>query len=731
MNIVDSKVLSRRGFLIGVGASGVGLALGFNISPAHAESDWTRKSSVPEVNAWIVIEPDDMVRIRVVKSEMGQGTLTGLAQLVVEELQCDWDNVTTEYPTPGESIARNEIWGSFLTAASFGIRRSQLMVRQGGAAARIMLIEAAAERWGVSPSECSVDKGVITHGQSGRQLTYGAVASEAGQRTPPAEIPLRDPSEWQVAGKPVKRIDTKDKLNGTQVYGVDITLDGMMSASIKACPVWGGTLKSFDATEAMKLRGVKKVVAIEGNAVAVIADTWFRANKALNAVQIEWDLGENARVSSSDIEKMLDEGLEATEAFNGNVVGDVDAAISRATKTISATYAYPYQEHAPMEPMNATALWTAESCNVWIPTQDGQGAHTAAVEASGLKPEQVDITKVHLGGGFGKRQSNYWLRQAVLIAKEMPGTPVKLLYTREECMTQSIYHPVTKARLEAGLDENGDITGLKMRISGQSISTFSLKFLIQEDGSDPLVFQALAPEGDFQISYGFPALRIDHAMRNPFVRPAVWRGVNSNQNTIYLESFMDELAAETGKDPLEFRRKLMKDRPRQLSVLNAVAERGNWGKPSAPNRFQGLAVSFAFGSAIAALAEVSVNNGELKVHKITAATDPVHAVNPQQIEAQVQGSFVYGLSALLYQEITIADGRVEQDNFHTYPSMRIADMPEVETIIIESGGDGEWGGVGEPTIAVAAPAVLNAIYAATGKRIRSFPLSNTSLSEAS
>lgn len=727
MNALKQKSVSRRSFLVGTGAAGLGFSLGFNFSPAHADSDWSRTSNIPEVNAWVVIEPDNSVRVRVVKSEMGQGTLTGLAQLVAEELRCNWDDVTTEYPTPGESLARDEVWGSFLTAASFGIRRSQLMVRQGGAAARIMLVEAAAERWGVSPEDCTVENGVITNTTSGDQLTYGSVASDAAMRTPPTEIPLRDPSEWTIAGHSVKRIDTLDKLNGSQIYGADINLEGMLNASIKACPVWGGTLVSFDASEAEAMPGVQKVVAIDGNAVAVIADTWWRANNALQAVEIEWDLGENATTGSADIDAMLTEGLDATEAFVGNSIGDADAAIAGAAQTIKSTFDYPYQAHATMEPMNATAVWTEDNCHVWAPTQDAQGAHRAAVEAAGLEPDQVDITKVHLGGGFGRRQTNEWLRQAVLIAREMPGTPVKLLYSREEDMTQSVYHPITKARLTAGLDENGDVVGLKMRISGQSISVYQLPFLIQDDGTDPLVFQALHPEGDFQISYSFPNVHIDHAMRNPFVRPAVWRGVNINQNTIYMETFMDELAEAAGKDALEFRRNLMSDRPRHLAVLNAVAERGNWGAPSAPGRHQGLAVSFAFGSAIAALAEISFVDDELKIHKITAATDPVRVVNPQQVAAQVEGSFVYGLSALLYQEITVEDGEIQQTNFDSYPPMTIADMPEVETIIIESGGDGEWGGIGEPTIAVAAPAVLNAIYSATGRRIRSFPLSNTTL----
>ena len=404
------------------------------------------------------------------------------------------------------------------------------------------------------------------------------------------------------------------------------------------------------------------------------------------------------------------------------------AAVKGASKTLEAVYAYPYQNHATMEPMNATALWTTQRCEVWCPTQNGEAALTAAAEAAGLPASQCEVYKIHLGGGFGRRGAFHdFVTQAVTIAKQLPGTPVKLLWTREEDMQHGHYHPITKARLTGALDANGDLAGLHVRISGQSILA-SVRREWMTDGKDPVAFQGMAPDGDHAISYTVPNLLVEHAMRNPPVPPGFWRGVNINQNAIYLECFMDELAHAAGKDPLEFRRTLMAKHPKALAVLNAVAEKAGWGKPAPAGAHRGLAVCKTFASYVAACAEVSVDaSGKLKIHRIVAATDPGYAVNPQQIEAQVEGSFVYGLSALLYGECTIKDGAVEQSNFSDYPSMLIDDMPEVETIIMPSGGF--WGGIGEPTIAVAAPAVLNAIFAATGKRVRRFPLKNVDLQE--
>jgi isoquinoline 1-oxidoreductase beta subunit len=398
-------------------------------------------------------------------------------------------------------------------------------------------------------------------------------------------------------------------------------------------------------------------------------------------------------------------------------------------KTVEAVYAYPYQNHATMEPMNATARWTPQRCEVWCPTQNGEAALQAAAEAAGLPAAQCEVYKIHLGGGFGRRGAFHdFVTQAVAIAKQLPGTPVKLLWTREEDMQHGHYHPITQCKLVGGLDDKGELTGLHVRISGQSILA-SVNRDWMTNGMDTFTFQTLLPDGDHAFSYTVPNLLVEHAMRNPPVPPGFWRGVNVNQNTIYVECFMDELAHAAGKDPLEFRRKLMAKHPKGLAVLNAVADKAGWGKPPAKGVHRGLAVCKAFASHVAACAEVSVDaKGKLKIHRIVAATDPGHAVNPQQIEAQVEGSFVYGLSALLYGECTIKDGAVQQANFNDYPSMLIDEMPEVETIIMPSGGF--WGGIGEPTIAVAAPAVLNAIFAATGKRVRRFPLNNTDLSSA-
>lgn len=716
--------ISRRNFIVGTAAAGAGFSLGLSLPLAGGEAQ--AAEATPEVNAWVVIEPDDTVIIRIARSEMGQGTLTGLAQLVVEELECDWSKVKTEYPTPGQSLARGRVWGSFSTGGSQGIRGSHKYMREGGAAARLMLIEAAADTWGAEMEECTTANSVITHRPTGRTTTYGKVASAAAEMIPPMEVELKDPKEWKIAGKPIKRLDTVDKLTGKQVFGADLQLPGMLNAAIRACPVFGGTLQSFDATAVRKMPGVREVVRVEDNAVAVVAETWWQARKALDVLPVTWDDGPNADVNSASIERMLDEGLTAKDAAVGNRNGNAMGALQGAARTVEATYRFPYQHHATMEPMNATARWTKDRCEVWCPTQNGEAALEATAEAAGLPASQCDVYKVHLGGGFGRRGAfNDFVKQAVAIAKQIPGIPVKLLWSREEDMQHGAYHPITKARMTGGLDDRGNLVGLHMRISGQSILA-SVNPAWMQNGVDMFVFQGLLPEGDQAISYTIPNLLVDHAMRNPPVPPGFWRGVNINQNAVYMECFIDELAHAAGMDPLAFRRKLMAKHPKNLAVLNAVAERAGWGKPAAKGVHRGLAVCKTFASYVAACAEVSVDrNGKLTIHRIVAATDPGHAVNPQQIEAQVEGSFVFGLSAMLYGECTVNGGSVEQTNYSSYPTMLMSEMPKVEVIVMPSGGF--WGGIGEPTIAVAAPAVLNAIYAATGKRIRELPLKNHDL----
>jgi isoquinoline 1-oxidoreductase subunit beta len=716
---------NRRSFLVGSASAVGGLSLGFNIpfgDAAHA-------ADAPEVNAWVVINPDETVLIRVARSEMGQGTLTGLLQLVAEELECDWSKVRYEWPTPGENVSRKRVWGDYLTAGSRGIRTSESLVRKGGAAARMMLVSAAAQDWKVPASECTVSKGVISHKASNRSTTFGKVATAASKMEPPADIKLKDPKDWTIAGKGLKRVDTTDKVQGKTIYGIDIKLPGMVYAAIKACPVLGGKVKSFDADKIANRKGVKKVVKVEDYAVAVIADSWWRAKSALDALPIVWDEGENAKVSSESIAAWLKEGLDADQALVGNKGGDVTAALQGAAKKVEAVYSYPYQHHVTMEPMNATARYTADKCEVWCSTQNAEAALATTSEAAGLPIPKCEVYKTFLGGGFGRRSTSHdFVRQAVMVAKEVPDTPVKLLWSREEDMLHGWYHPVTQCKMTAGLDANNNLTAIHYRISGQSILA-RVRPAAMQNGADPATFSGFYPKGE-ESTYGYtvPNILVDHSMRNPHLNPGFWRGVNINHNAIYIECFMDELAKEAGVDALEFRRKLMANHPKHLAVLNAVAEKGGWSKPAPAGIHRGLAQAMAFGSYVAALAEVSVNGNKVKIHRLVAATDPGYAVNPAQIERQVAGSFVYGLTALFNGAITVKGGKVEQENFDSYDMMRIAEMPKVDTIVMPSGGF--WGGVGEPTICVAAPAVLNAIAAATGKRYRSVPLKDHGLTLA-
>ncbi|MET4387322.1 isoquinoline 1-oxidoreductase beta subunit [Bradyrhizobium sp. F1.4.3] len=727
MNKHISPKMNRRAFVIGSATLGAGLAIGLDI-PFGGPAVVRAADGSPEINAWVVIRPDDTVVIRIARSEMGQGSLTGLAQLVVEELECDWTKVTTEFPSPGQNVARKRVWGDFSTGGSRGIRTSHDYVRKGGATARMMLIQAAANDWKVPASECTAANSVITHTPSGRTTTYGKVAEVAAKLTPPADVKLKDPKDWRLIGKGVKRLDTPDKVTGTTVYGIDVKLPGMLNAAIKDCPVTGGKLKSYDEAKIAGMKGVKKVVKVGDSAVAVVADTFWHAKSALDALPIVWDEGENAKVSSASIAKWLAEGLDNGPAYVGNSNGDAKAALTGAAKTIEATYNYPYQNHATLEPMNATALYTADKCEVWCGTQNGEAAFAAALEASELPADKCDVNKLLLGGGFGRRGQTDYVRQAVLIAKQMPGTPIKLLWTREEDMTHGRYHPITQCKLTAGFDADNNLTAFHMRISGQSILA-SLRPDALVNGMDPATFAGLNAKGDAPFGYSVPNLLIEHSMRNPHIIPGFWRGVNVNQNAIYVECFMDELAHAAGQDPLEFRRKLMKDHPKHLAVLEAVAEKVGWGTPPPQGIYRGLAHFASYGSYVAAAAEISVTDGtKIKVHRIVAATDPGYAVNPAQIERQIAGSFVYGLSGLFYGGCTVKDGAIEQTNFDTYDSMRIAAMPKVESIVMPSGGF--WGGVGEPTIGVAGPAVLNAYFAATGKRIRSVPLRDQSITFA-
>lgn len=720
--------LSRRKFIVGsAAAAGGGLALGlkvpFGIGSAQAQGAAT------EVNIWVVIKPDDTCVIRIARSEMGQGTLTGLAQLVAEELECDWKKVTTEGITPGRNLASKRAWGEMGTGGSRGIRTSQDYVRRGGAAARMMLLQAAADQWNVPVGELTVSEGVITHAASKRSIRYGKIAAAAAKLTPPdpKTIKLKDPKDWKIAGKPLKRLDTADKLNGSKVYAIDLKLPGMLNAAIKDCPVFGGKLKSYDESKIAGMPGVKKVVKVKDTAVAVVADTWWRARKALEALPIVWDEGPNASRSSATIADLLKEGLTAADTNGARQNGDALKAIEEATKKVDAVYSTPFLAHATMEVMNCTVKLSADKAEAWVPTQNLEASLAALSEASGVPLAKCEVYRHDLGGGFGRRGGTQdYVHQAVEIAKEFPNVPIKLIWSREEDQAHDFYRPISQCKLSAGLDADGKLMGLHVRVSGQSINAMLNPRGIV-DGKDIRQLQGYYAEpGDAQLGYTVPNLLIEYAMRNTHVPVGPWRGVNTNQNGVYMECFMDEVAKAAGKDPLEFRRALMKEYPKHLAVLNAAAEKGDWGKPLPAGVHRGIAQFMGYGSYSAATAEVSVSpQGKLKVHRMVLALNCGHAVNPNQIEAQIQGSVAFGLTATLYGEMPVEKGRMVNLNFDTYEIMHLVEMPKVETVIVPTYDF--WGGVGEPTISVVAPAVLNAIFAATGKPVRSLPLKNVKL----
>jgi isoquinoline 1-oxidoreductase beta subunit len=720
-----SAVLSRRNFIIGAAAAGGGLSLGFHV-PLGAQT--SGGVATAEVNAWVVVRPDETCVIRIARAEMGQGTHTGLAQLVAEELECDWNKVVLQPITAGQNLARKRVWRDMSTGGSRGIRGSQEYVRQGGAAARMVLLQAAANQWQVPVAELRVDKGVVQHAASGRSTTYGKLADAAAKLPAPdvKSITLKQPRDWKLIGKPIKRLDTAPKVSGQQKYAIDTELPGMLIAAIKASPVFGGKLVSFDASKVLGLRGIKSVVKVDDQSVAVIADSFWRAKQALEKLPIVWDEAGNGKVSSASIAAHLTEGLTSTQnVFADRDVGDAPAAIAKAALTVEAVYSTPFVAHACMEPMNCTVRITADRAEAWVGTQNAEAALAVLSTVSGLPLEKCEVYNPTLGGGFGRRGGPQdYVRQAALIGKQFIGTPIKMIWSREEDMQQGMFRPIGLCKLSAGLDDKGQLVGLQLRVSGQSINAFAAPHNIK-DGKDRRQLQGYYEEpGDAQFGYTVPNLRVEYAMRNTHVPVGPWRGVNTNQNGIYIECFIDEVARAAGKDPLEFRRSLITQHPKHLAVLNAAADKAGWNKALPAGLHRGIAQFMGYGSYTAAVAEVSVKDGKVKVHRLVLSTNCGHAVNTQQIAAQVEGSVSYAFDSLQSQS-TVKDGRVVDNNFHLYPIARLAQMPHIETVIAPTFDF--WGGVGEPTICVVAPAIMNAIYAATGKPVRNLPLKNEGL----
>ena len=730
---------ARRDFIIKGTMLGGGLMLGIGALPdaAFAQAGAKYDPNTPtqageaEVNAWVSIKPDDTVYIRIARSEMGQGTRTGLAQLVTEELECNWKKVKTQSATPGQSLARKRIWGEHGTGGSRGIRISEDYVRRGAAAARIMLMQAAANQWNVPVTELTVDKGVITHKATGRKTTYGKVAELASTLTPPDPklITLRDPRDWKVAGQPYARLDTANKVNGSKVYGVDLQLPGMLCASVKACPVFGGKLVSYDEAKIKEMRGVRGVVKIDDSTVAVVADTWWHANTALNAMPIVWDEGKAASVSQDGINKMLRDGLDEQGDFWQRKEGDAPAAINSAAKKVEAIYYTPYRAHVTMEPMNATVKITGDRAEAWVPTQNGEGSHAALSEATGLPLTNCEVYKLDSGCGLGRRGSTQdFTTFAAKVAQKFPGVPVKVIWSREEDMTHDYYHPIAMAKMTAGIDGSGNLTGMHIKVAGQSINATLAPQAIK-DGKDERQLQGLYEKGpDAQLGYTFPTLLTEYVMKNTHVPVGPWRGVNTNQNGIFMECFMDECAMAAGKDPVKFRQALMQSHPKHLGVLNAAAKKADWDKPLPAGTYRGVAQFMGYASYSACVAEVTVQNNVVKVTRLVFALNSGHVVNPYLTREQIEGSVAMALGAIFLPEITVEKGRIKQQNLDTYPILKLSATPRIETVLVPSFDF--WGGVGEPTICVVGPAVANAISAALGRPVRNFPLSKEGLSLA-
>jgi isoquinoline 1-oxidoreductase beta subunit len=713
--------IDRRSFLAGIAATGGALTLGFDIPfgarPVHASN------SAPEITAWIVIEPDDTVIIRVAKSEMGQGGFTALPMLVAEELECDWSKVKAEFAPPHENRRRNRVWGNMSTGASRSISASQNDLRRAGAIAREMLIAAAAARWNAPGSECVAANSVITHVPSGRTVTFGGIAAAAAEVKPPTKVAMKDPKDWKLIGTRQRRLEVADKVTGKPIYAIDVRLPDMLYAAIVQCPVFKGTLKAVDDSTVSRMNGIHRVVK-QQDFVAVVADSWWRAKKATEALLVTWDFGDDGGVSNDTIRASLHEGLCANDARAGRTDGDVGRALAQAAKRIEADYEAPFLAHATMEPQNCTAHVTADKVEVWAPTQDGETALVIAADAAGVPASKVVVHKMMLGCGFGRRGIfQEFVRQAVLIAKEV-GRPVKLVWTREEDTRHDFYRPVAAARMTAGLDADGTLSAWKIRTSGQSIIA-AVSPRVMRFGVDRNFLQGLLED----MPYDVPNYLVDFAMRNTHVPVGVWRSVNHSQNAFFKECFIDELAHAAGADPYAFRRKLLEKKPQQLAVLDAAAQNADWGSPAEPGVFRGIAIHDSQSSICAQVVEASIaHDGQARVHRVVSAIDAGHVVNPLTVEMQTESAVVYGLTAALYGEIGIKDGRVEQSNFHDYRMLRMAEMPQVETVIVPSGGF--WGGVGEAPVPPLAPALCNAIFAATGKRVRSLPLKNHDLRSA-
>jgi isoquinoline 1-oxidoreductase beta subunit len=719
---IATRALSRRQFIVtGLTAAG-GFAIGIGQANALtiAAQPWSPETIDPhEMDAWLIVQPDDTIIVRYPRSEMGQGSFTALPMIVADELEADWSKVKAEFASANRNLREDFVYGKDMSSVgSRSVRFSREKMQQVGASARVRLVLAAARRWGVPEAECEAKLGKVAHKPTGRSLGYGALAADATKIALDKEPAIKPPEAFTLAGTPKPRLDVPPKINGTAAYGIDTKVPGMVYAAVVGCPVPGGTLKSVDDSAARAMRGAVAVVNLD-NAVAVVADRFWRAQKAAEALKVEWNPGAGAGSNSGQFAQAYRDALDGPAATARNV-GDVDNAMQGAAKRIEAVYEVPYLAHAPMEPLNTTAHYRPERLDVWIGTQNALTTLTSAADAAGLAPDKVFVHNCFCGGGFGRRSFSDEMIQAIRISKEI-GKPVKLVWTREEDIRHDRFRPQAAIRFKAAFDANGVPTALDIRtVVGSLLRSIGRSKV--ENGVEPMAVEGLA-----NSPYAVPSRRVDCVLKNTHIPVSFWRSVGSSQNAFAIESFIDEMAHATGQDPYQFRRKLLADRADFIKVLDTLAEKSGWGSPPPAGTGRGIAIHECYGSIVGAVAEVLVTNGQVKVERVVCALDCGHAVNPLTVAEQLEGGTIWGLSAALFGKNTVKDGAIVETNFDTYPVVRMADAPKIEAHLALTGGK-KWGGVGEPGAAPIAPAVTNAIFAATGKRIRQLPISDTDMS---
>ena len=694
---------ARRTFLKSSAAVGGGLIIGVCLPGAFREASAATDSAI---NAWVRIGSDNSITILCARSEMGQGVVMALPTLVAEELEVDLSKVKVEFAPPGE-VYINAMLGGQLTGGSTSVRDGWEKLRVAGAQARIMLTEAAAQKWGVSAADCKAQNGFVLY--KNQKASYGALSEAASKLTPPKEVKLKDPSKFRYVGKPLKRMDTADKINGKTVFGIDVKLPGMLYAALAQCPVIGGKVVSFDAAKAKAMPGVKHVVQIT-DGVAVVADSWWQAKTARDTIDIKWDEGANKALSTEGVFKGLADAM-AKPGANIKQQGNVDQAMKGAAKTVEATYEMPFLSHSPLEPMNFTADVRKDSALLIGSIQFQQAALGMAAAITGLKPEQIMIKTTFLGGGFGRRIDLDYMAQAVEISKSV-AVPVKLVWTREDDMTHDFYRPASLHRMSGGLDAGGKPVALSLKMSSPSVTARLIPPLVK-DGVDPLMTEAIL------VPYDIANQSVVTVIHDTGLRVGFLRSVSHALNVFANESFIDEMAVAAGKDPYEYRLALLDKQPRFKNVLQLAAQKAGWGKPLPKGRARGIGLMEGYDTYMAQVAEVSVKDGQIKVHRVVVAVDLGMMVNPNIVEQQIESNIVFGLTALLYGDITLKDGRVQQSNFHDYKMLRMPETPKIEMHIVKS--TEKPGGIGEPGMALLSPTVANAVYALTGKRLRKMP----------